>query len=243
MDTVDLANLRREYSGRGIEVTELHKPTRSSNSPVGSLKLDAVARKSDTAWFEPNAMVLSTADAQGRPSARTVLLKRYGPEGFTVLSRTIRRARAGTSRPTRAASLLFPWYPLDRQVIVTGEVGPSAGGRERRLLRDPAARRAARRLGQRAVAGDPGPRLAGRALRPVRPRVPGRRAATAALGRPAWSLRRPSSSGRAGRAGCTIGCDTCAKAASGGWSDSALEASLGSPAGTNGWIVRPVSHN
>jgi pyridoxamine 5'-phosphate oxidase len=117
---VDLANLRREYSDRGIEVTDF------TADPIDQFarwfaELDNAVPKSDTAWFEPNATVLSTADAQGRPSARTVLLKRYGPEGFTVYTNyQSRKGRDIAANP--AASLLFPWYPLARQVIVTGAV-------------------------------------------------------------------------------------------------------------------------
>lgn len=120
MDTVDLANLRREYSDRGIEVTDF------TADPIEQFarwfaELDNAVPKSDTAWFEPNATVLSTADAQGRPSARTVLLKRYGPKGFTVYTNyQSRKGRDIAANP--AASLLFPWYPLARQVIATGEV-------------------------------------------------------------------------------------------------------------------------
>jgi len=121
MDTVDLANLRREYSDRGIEVTDF------TADPIEQFarwfaELDNAVPKSDTAWFEPNATVLSTADAHGRPSARTVLLKRYGPKGFTVYTNyQSRKGRDIAANP--AASLLFPWYPLARQVIVTGEIG------------------------------------------------------------------------------------------------------------------------
>jgi pyridoxamine 5'-phosphate oxidase len=120
MDAVDLARLRREYSGRGIGVTDL------TGDPLAQFarwfaELDAAVPKSDSTWFEPNAVVLSTADAEGRPSSRTVLLKRYGPEGFTVYTNyASRKGRELAANP--AASLLFPWYPLERQVIVEGEV-------------------------------------------------------------------------------------------------------------------------
>ena len=120
MDAVDLARLRREYSGRGIVVTDL------TADPVAQFgrwfaELDAAVPKSDTAWFEPNATVLSTVDAAGRPSSRTVLLKRYGPEGFTLFTNyESRKGRDLAANP--AASLLFPWYPLERQVIVSGDV-------------------------------------------------------------------------------------------------------------------------
>ncbi len=117
---MDLTRLRREYSHRGIEVTDF------TADPIEQFarwfaELDKAVPKSDTSWFEPNATVLSTADAEGRPSSRTVLLKRYGPEGFTVYTNyQSRKGREVAANP--AACLLFPWYPLARQVIVIGEM-------------------------------------------------------------------------------------------------------------------------
>lgn len=69
--------------------------------------------------YEPNAMVVSTVDADGAPSSRTVLLKGLDPAGFEfVTNYGSRKGRelAGNS----AVSLLFPWYSLNRQVIVLG---------------------------------------------------------------------------------------------------------------------------
>ncbi|MFF0718832.1 pyridoxamine 5'-phosphate oxidase [Micromonospora sp. NPDC003816] len=70
---------------------------------------------------EPNAMVVGTADAQGRPSARTVLLKGYDPAGFVFF--TNHRSRKGVEAAVNPyASLVFPWFPMQRQVIVAGRV-------------------------------------------------------------------------------------------------------------------------
>jgi pyridoxamine 5'-phosphate oxidase len=116
----DLAALRRDYSERTIEVTEL------TSEPSGQFgrwfaETDVAARKSDAAWFEPNAMVLTTCDERARPSSRTVLLKGYGPEGFTFFTNLLsRKGREIEANPQ--ACLLFPWYPLERQVIVVGTV-------------------------------------------------------------------------------------------------------------------------
>jgi pyridoxamine 5'-phosphate oxidase len=80
------------------------------------------------AWFadavgaelpEPNAMILATVNADGTPSTRTVLLKGYGPEDFRFFTNHgSRKARAISGNPR--VSLLFPWHPLHRQVIVEG---------------------------------------------------------------------------------------------------------------------------
>ncbi|MFJ8310739.1 MULTISPECIES: pyridoxamine 5'-phosphate oxidase [unclassified Streptomyces] len=68
---------------------------------------------------EPNAMVVATATADGRPSTRTVLLKSYDERGFVFFTNYgSRKAAELTANPH--ASLLFPWHQLARQVIVTG---------------------------------------------------------------------------------------------------------------------------
>ncbi|MFG2921713.1 pyridoxamine 5'-phosphate oxidase [Streptomyces sp. NPDC048305] len=78
------------------------------------------------ALHEPNAMVVSTA-AGGRPSSRTVLLKQYDARGFVFFTNYgSRKGRELAENPY--VSLLFPWHPLARQVIVTGTA--SRVGRE-----------------------------------------------------------------------------------------------------------------
>jgi pyridoxamine 5'-phosphate oxidase len=70
---------------------------------------------------EPNAMVVATASADGQPSVRTVLLKAVDEGGFSFY--THYTSRKGTElRDNPRASLLFPWHPLQRQVIVAGAV-------------------------------------------------------------------------------------------------------------------------
>ncbi len=72
---------------------------------------------------EPTAMVLATVSADQRPRARMVLLKDSGPDGFTFYTnRGSRKAHDLTEVPR--ACLVFPWYPLHRQVIVEGPVAP-----------------------------------------------------------------------------------------------------------------------
>ncbi|MFE9256765.1 pyridoxamine 5'-phosphate oxidase [Streptomyces sp. NPDC006879] len=71
--------------------------------------------------FEPNAMVVSTATPEGLPSSRTVLLKHYDARGFVFY--TNYRSRKGQELAANPhASLLFPWHPIARQVVVTGRV-------------------------------------------------------------------------------------------------------------------------
>jgi pyridoxamine 5'-phosphate oxidase len=70
---------------------------------------------------EPNAMVLSTADAEGQPSSRHVLLKGVDDGGFVFFTNYgSRKGRELAANPR--ASLCFPWSCIGRQVIVTGVV-------------------------------------------------------------------------------------------------------------------------
>ena len=70
---------------------------------------------------EPTAMVLATVSGDGRPRARTVLLKNYDAGGFTFYTnRTSRKATDLAAVPR--ACLLFPWHAMQRQVIIEGTV-------------------------------------------------------------------------------------------------------------------------
>jgi pyridoxamine 5'-phosphate oxidase len=68
---------------------------------------------------EANAMVLSTS-IDNQPVSRTVLLKDVHHSGFTFFTNYLsRKAKAISDNPN--VSLLFPWYAMERQVIVTGK--------------------------------------------------------------------------------------------------------------------------
>jgi pyridoxamine 5'-phosphate oxidase len=70
---------------------------------------------------EPNAMVVGTASASGQPSARTVLLKAVDERGFVFYTNyDSRKATEVAANPY--ASLVFPWHPIGRQVVVCGAV-------------------------------------------------------------------------------------------------------------------------
>ena len=70
---------------------------------------------------DPTAMTLATADAEGRPSARIVLLKAHGADGFVFY--TNQRSRKGEELAANPqAALLFHWKSLRRQVRVEGPV-------------------------------------------------------------------------------------------------------------------------
>jgi pyridoxamine 5'-phosphate oxidase len=72
---------------------------------------------------EPNAMVVATASPDGVPSARTVLLKGFDERGFVFFTNYgSRKGREALANP--AASLVFAWLPLHRQVVVCGSIEP-----------------------------------------------------------------------------------------------------------------------
>ena len=81
-------------------------------------------------WFEearaagveaPEAMTVATADADGRPSARMLLLKSADERGFTFFTGYESRKGRELAENPRAA-LVFYWRPLGRQVRVEGTV-------------------------------------------------------------------------------------------------------------------------
>jgi pyridoxamine 5'-phosphate oxidase len=80
-------------------------------------------------WFElaerevplPEAMTLATADADGAPNARMVLLKGFGPDGFRFFS-NYESAKGDELAARSAAALVVYWRELDRQVRARGEV-------------------------------------------------------------------------------------------------------------------------
>jgi pyridoxamine 5'-phosphate oxidase len=69
----------------------------------------------------PEAMTLATADADGAPSARMVLLKGVDDEGFVFYSGYVSR-KAGELEQNPLAALVFYWRPLGKQVRVEGRV-------------------------------------------------------------------------------------------------------------------------
>jgi pyridoxamine 5'-phosphate oxidase len=111
---MDLSDLRREYERAGLAVEDL------AADPVEQFR----------AWFkealaadpkDANAMTLATADREGRPSARIVLLKGVDAGGFVFFTNYESRKGRELAENPRAA-LVFFWPLLDRQVRIEGQV-------------------------------------------------------------------------------------------------------------------------
>ena len=82
---------------------------------------DWYARARETEPNDSNAMALATADAQGRPSVRMVLLKGHGPDGF-IFYTNFEGRKAGELLANPHAALLFHWKSLRRQIRIEGAV-------------------------------------------------------------------------------------------------------------------------
>jgi pyridoxamine 5'-phosphate oxidase len=111
---MSLADLRKDYSLAGLAEKDLARdPFRQFEKWFQEAEAARIP--------EPNAMVLATASRDGRPSARTVLLKGVDGRGFVFY--TNYESRKGRElEVTPRATLLFPWIGLERQVIVEGSV-------------------------------------------------------------------------------------------------------------------------
>jgi pyridoxamine 5'-phosphate oxidase len=107
-----VSGLRREYSDRGLDESEL------APDPM-TMFAGWFADARDSGIYEANAMVVSTVSADGQPSSRMVLLKGFSDEGFVFF--TNQASRKGDELGANPhCALLFPWHPLERQVRVEG---------------------------------------------------------------------------------------------------------------------------
>ncbi|WP_043583248.1 pyridoxamine 5'-phosphate oxidase [Geminisphaera colitermitum] len=109
-----ISDLRKDYSLAGLHEKDLARdPFR---------QFDKWFQEAQAAKLpEPNAMTLSTSTPDGRPSSRIVLLKGVDGRGFVFFGNyESRKGRELAANPR--ASLLFPWFPFERQVIVEGVV-------------------------------------------------------------------------------------------------------------------------
>jgi pyridoxamine 5'-phosphate oxidase len=112
VDTHELTDLRLEYGHAGLSVADL------AADPIEQFR-SWFAAWHEVAVGDPNAVVVATATPDGRPSLRTVLLRRVDERGFVFFSNyASRKGRELAANPH--ASLLFSWHPVGRQVIVEG---------------------------------------------------------------------------------------------------------------------------
>ena len=114
MPTDRIAELRREYAR---ETLDEHAVVRDPILQFSRWFQEAI----DSGLSEPNAMTLATADPDGRPAARIVLLKGYDARGFVFFTNYASRKGQELALNPQAA-LLFHWVELERQLRIEGEV-------------------------------------------------------------------------------------------------------------------------
>jgi pyridoxamine 5'-phosphate oxidase len=109
-----ILHLRQDYESESLKISDMDAEPASQFHHWFQDALKADIK-------EPNAMTLATAKPDGKPSARVVLLKDYGPEGFTFFTNYGSRKGAELDRNPYVA-LVFLWLGLHRQVRIEGQV-------------------------------------------------------------------------------------------------------------------------
>jgi pyridoxamine 5'-phosphate oxidase len=111
---MDLSDLRQSYTRGSFSETDLR------DSPFE--QFEKWFREAESCQLEePNAMCLATADADGQPTTRVVLLKDFSHKGLTFYTNYESR-KAGQMEANPKAAANFLWLPLQRQVNVVGRV-------------------------------------------------------------------------------------------------------------------------
>lgn len=108
----DIASIRKEYMKQTLMEHE-----------VASDPLDLFSRwwkqAEESHIDEVNAMTLASADEQGRPSARTVLLKGYDHRGFCFYTNYLSRKGEQMAAQPHVAAVIY-WKELERQIRIEG---------------------------------------------------------------------------------------------------------------------------
>jgi pyridoxamine 5'-phosphate oxidase len=116
---VDVSALRKQYTRAGLREADMDP------DPIAQFH-NWFENAIDADLHEPNAMILATATPEGRPSARTVLLKGYDERGFVFYTNYEGR-KADELEANPACALLFYWGELERQVRIEGRAGRLSG--------------------------------------------------------------------------------------------------------------------
>src|SRR5471030_1277652 len=110
-----IADIRREYTLGGLRRADLDADPIAQFQKWFEQATKALAKKE----LDVNAATLATADKNGKPSARIILLKGLDERGFTFFTNYgSRKGRELAENPN--AALVFYWQQLERQVCVAG---------------------------------------------------------------------------------------------------------------------------
>ena len=107
-----ISAMRRSYGEAGLSEESAH------DDPISQFQIWLKDAAANPIIVEANAMVLSTIGSPG-PNSRTVLLKDVTADGFTFFTNYTSQKAEDISN-NASVSLLFPWYPMERQVIING---------------------------------------------------------------------------------------------------------------------------
>ena len=116
---MDASSLRKEYTRAGLDRADLDP------DPIVQFQ-EWFEKVIDADLHEPNAMIVSTTSTDGKPSARTVLLKGYDERGFVFYTNYEGR-KANEIEANPMCALLFYWGELERQVRIEGRASRLSG--------------------------------------------------------------------------------------------------------------------
>ncbi|XP_026468718.1 pyridoxine-5'-phosphate oxidase-like isoform X2 [Ctenocephalides felis] len=116
--SIDIGGMRMKYKTKDDTFVESQLV---SKNPFVQFKAWFDVACKTPGILEPNAMCLATCSKEGLPSARFVLCKGYGEEGFKFFTNYgSRKAKDLEENPN--AALTFYWEPLKRCVRIEGKV-------------------------------------------------------------------------------------------------------------------------
>lgn len=119
MDRDEISKMRRSYGEIGLRESELN------SNPISQFQLWLKEASENPMVVEANAMVLAT-NSEDQPTTRTVLLKDVTEAGFTFFT-NYNSAKSKSIEGNSKVSLLFPWYPMERQVKILGSASRISG--------------------------------------------------------------------------------------------------------------------
>lgn len=119
MDRDEISKMRRSYGEIGLRESELN------SNPISQFQLWLKEASDNPMVVEANAMVLAT-NSENQPTTRTVLLKDVTEAGFTFFT-NYNSAKSKSIEGNSKVSLLFPWYPMERQVKILGSASRISG--------------------------------------------------------------------------------------------------------------------
>jgi pyridoxamine 5'-phosphate oxidase len=109
---MDVSDLRRSATGPALDRADL------DDDPI--VQFERWFREAcDSDRMDPNAMTLSTVDADNRPASRTVLLKYFDKHGFVFFT-NLESSKAVHIAANASVALLFFWRELGRQISIRG---------------------------------------------------------------------------------------------------------------------------